>query len=78
MLKLNGWKFYEKQDFYIISRYFPTNYLLSTREKNGNFMAEKLACTTLKTCSKLSSLVLGHTDIMCLMMCCTEKDITSL
>lgn len=51
--------------------------LINDKEKRILLQWRILADTTLIKCPNLASLVMGQTDIVHLLMCCTEKDITS-
>lgn len=53
---------------------FPTSYLLIAKGKMVILQWRNVECTTLTKQSKLLSLVMGQTDILCFLIWKTEKD----
>lgn len=53
--KRSWWKYIMEENIYIVSKYFPTKYLLIIKWKNSKSRVEKLGITNLIKWSKLIS-----------------------
>ena len=68
----------EAQQMYIVSKYLPTNYLLTLKTEILTLLGcRNLADTILTKWSKLTSTIMEQADTLYLLMWCTEKHISS-
>lgn len=73
--KTSGWKFDGKQTICTVLTYLLTKYLVITqwgKKKTKHFLMEKQGKPHFNQVIKVNILIMGHTNILCLLIWCTE------